>query len=911
MFRKDVYQLPCSHDGLHRESSNLLGHLCFCSIVIMAFLMRMVYDCRRGFLFLGFLLLSNTLFVGAFTATPRAAGTTGRERLNINAAWKFSRFTSNPDSLSYSTLKQWVLPSANDFVKGAKAQSPSGTPPGASVQYTQASFDDKQWETVNLPHDWAIKGPFNAPGVNGGMGRLPSNGVGWYRRNITMTADDVGKTIFLDVDGAMSYATVWLSGNLVGGWPYGYNSFRLDLTPFMKAGDNNILAIRVDNALNNSRWYPGAGIYRNVWLVKVNPVHVGQYGTYITTPTVSKDSATVNLVVDVENKGNSSQQVDVSTEVHALDSSTGRAGTDVLATFKSTTATVAVGKKQSVNGSVSIAKPLLWGPTPLQTPNLYVAVTTLSVGGSAVDVYETQFGIRTIKYDGDKGILVNDQVVPIQGTCNHHDLGSIGSAFNTRAAERQLQMLQEMGSNSLRTSHNPPAPEILDLADRMGFLVLDEIFDCWNNQKTTNDFHLIFADWHEPDLRSFIRRDRNHPSIMAWSVGNEVGEQSSAAGGTTVQGLRDIARDEDPTRPVTVAMNSASAGSALANVLDIEGLNYQGEGLGTSTSGSFSSYHQKYPGKVIWASESSSAVSTRGTYFFPVASGKSATVGNGSGGNSSALQVSAYELYATSWGSSPDKVFEAHERNPFVAGEFVWTGWDYIGEPTPYDAARSSYFGIIDMAGFKKDRFYLYQAHWRPDFPMAHVLPHWTWPERAGQVTPVHVFSSGDEAELFVNGKSAGRVKKAQYSYRFRWDNVVYQPGNISVVAYKNGAQWATDSKRTVGAAAKLNATADRTAIKGDGLDLAFISVAVVDSNGDVVPRANNAITFSISGPAQIVSTDNGDPADMTAFPSLTRKAFSGMALAIVRANGGGSGKVTVTASVTGLTAAAVDIQIQ
>ncbi|KAI8627783.1 glycoside hydrolase family 2 protein [Xylariaceae sp. FL1651] len=830
-------------------------------------------------------------------AAPLA--TAARERTSLNSGWKFSRFTTNPDSLSYNTMKSWILPSANNFISGTKYQRPSGTPPGSSVQYVKSDFNDSSWEAVNLPHDWAIKGPFNAPGISGGMGRLPSNGVGWYRKTVTLGPEDSGSNIFLDFDGAMSYSAIWLNGNLVGGWPYGYNSFRLDLTPYVKQGDNQ-LAIRLDNAVDSSRWYPGAGIYRNVWLVKVNPVHVPQYGTYITTPQVSTQSATVNLAVKVENTGGGPQQVGVETVVYSVDPTTGKPATTVVATFPSKSVSLPNGTIQTVNSSVTISNPQLWGPPPAQKPNMYVAITTLTAGNATIDSYETRFGIRSVTYDPNQGLLINNQHVQVQGTCNHHDLGSLGAAFNTRAMERQLQILQEMGSNALRTSHNPPAPEFLEIADRLGFIVYDEIFDCWNTQKTTNDFHLIFPDWKEPDLRLFLRRDRNHPSVIAWGIGNEIPEQSDASAGTTGQALRAIVISEDPTRPVTSAMNSAGPTSALANVLDIEGLNYQSN---------FAGFHSAQPKKMIWTSESSSAVSTRGTYIFPVTSANSATVGTNSGGNSQALQVSAYELYATSWGSSPDRVFEQHDRNSYVAGEFVWTGFDYIGEPTPYDSARSSYFGIVDMAGFKKDRFFLYQSHWRADYPMAHILPHWTWPDRVGQVTPVHVFSSGDEAELFVNGKSAGRQKKAQYTYRFRWDSVTYQPGDLRVVTYKNGNEWATDSKRTVGAATKLNITADRTNISGDGYDLSFITVAVVDANGDVVPQANNSITFSIAGSGQIVSTDNGNPADMTAFPSLNRKAFSGLALAIVRANAGTSGNITVSAASAGLTSASITIQ--
>lgn len=833
-----------------------------------------------------------------------------RERISLNADWRFSRFTTSPDGLSYTTLKPWIMPSGNDFiVSGTKHQLPSATAPGSKVQYVQSSFDDSAWEKVNVPHDWGIKGPFNVTGpLLGDMGGLPTDGVGWYRRSVKIDAP--AKSVFLDIDGAMSYAAVWLNGNLVGGWPYGYNSFRLDLTPYLQtsAGKDNLLAIRLDNPTDNSRWYPGAGLYRNIWLVKVDTTHVAQYGTYITTPSVSAQSATLSLKVDVENKGNATRAVEVRTEVFALNPTSGRAAGGAVAAFSPAAISVASGAKVSVNSSATVSNPQLWGPAPSQKPNLYIARTTITVNNSIVDTYDTTFGIRSVAYDANKGLLVNGQPVRIQGTCNHHDHGSLGSAFHVRAAERQLGMLQEMGSNALRTSHNPPAPELLELADQMGFVVLDEIFDCWNIAKTSNDFSLIFADWHEPDLRSFIRRDRNHPSIIMWSFGNEIPEQSSGDGSTTAKPLHDIVHSEDSTRPATSAMNSASAGSDFANVMDVESLNYQGEGRGTTNVSTFPSFHTSYPNKMLETSESSSVLSTRGTYIFPVVANYSTTVGDGSGGNSTSMQVSAYELYAPYWGASPDKVFVEQDAHPYVAGEYVWTGFDYLGEPTPYDSARSSYFGIIDLAGFKKDRFYLYQARWRSDLPMVHILPHWTWPNRVGLVTPVHVFSAADEVELFVNGKSAGRLQSQASTYRFRWDNIKYHPGDLRAVAYKNGAQWAVDTKRTVGAPAKLNITADRTSISGDGHDLSYITVTVVDSNGDIVPEASNTISFSVSGPGSIAATDNGDPTDLTAFPSLTRKAFGGLALAIVRA--GFSGQVVVSAAAAGLTGAQVSLQI-
>ncbi|KAI3390760.1 hypothetical protein diail_8698 [Diaporthe ilicicola] len=842
--------------------------------------------------------------------TSRAQATAARERTSINSAWRFQRFEENPDGLSYNdTLKPWILPQANDFiVDGSQHAYPTdSTAPGADVIYVQSSFDDSSWEQLNLPHDWAIKGPFLADGIGGGMGRLPSNGIGWYRRKLTFTEADVNsnKSIFLDIDGAQSHAAVWLNGNLVGGWPYGYASFRVDLTAHAKAGGDNLLAVRLENQKDSSRWYPGAGIYRNVWIVKTSKVHVAQSGTKIRTPSVSADSATVNLVVEVENKLDDAQTVDVATEVHLLGSD------EVVATFAKTSVDVAAQAKASVNGSVTITNPQLWGVLPSGTPNQYIAVTTVSSGDSVLDTYESKFGVRSLEYTSN-GLLVNGERVYVQGTNNHHDLGSIGAAFNHRAAQRQLEYLRELGSNALRMSHNPPAPELLDLADEFGFLVFNEAFDVWNNAKVDNDYHLLFPDWHEPDLRSFIRRDINHPSVMVWSIGNEIPEQFSAAGGPTGQVLKNIVYSEDGTRPITSALNGAQPGSALADVLDVESLNYQGEGDGDSYDGSFPRFHATYPDKLLWTSESASALSSRETYIFPVVGNQSAIVVDGSGGNSSAQHVSAYELYGPSWGSSADKVFAQQDRyQPFAGGEFVWTGWDYIGEPTPYDGgqftARSSYFGIIDLAGFKKDRWWLYQSRWAPEVRSAHILPHWNWAgQRDGMVTPVHVFSSADEAELFVNGKSAGRIAKGKSEYRFRWDNVTYSPGSLRAVTYKGGKVWAEEEVRTVGAAASLNITADRTAITGDGYDLSYVSIAVVDANGDRVPDAANEITFSVEGSGEIVSTDNGDPTDLTVFPSRVRKAFNGYALAIVKASG--AGKITVKASADGLTGAEVTV---
>ncbi|HPH47013.1 MAG TPA: beta-galactosidase GalB [Chryseolinea sp.] len=573
-----------------------------------------------------------------------------------------------------------------------------------------------------------------------------------------------------------------------------------------------------------------------------------------------------------------------------------------------------------LQSSLTIKNPKLWGPPPTQQPNLYVAQTTLMQNGKPIDTYETRFGIRSLEFNPDKGILVNGERIQVKGVNQHHDLGALGAAFNTRAAERQLEMLREMGCNAIRMSHNPPAPELLELTDRMGFLVVDEIFDSWERKKTPHDFHLIFPEWSEPDARAFIRRDRNSASVIMWSIGNEVGEQYNGEEGAAVaRRLHNFFNEEDPTRPTTTAMNFAKPDMPLPQVVDVIGLNYQGEGIrqtpefeGTErirTPPQYDAFHKQFPDKVILSSETASAFSSRGIYLFPVSKEVSAPVRDGRGGNSKIHQVSSYELHAVDFGSSAEKVFASVERHPFVAGEFVWTGWDHLGEPTPYYDSRSAYCGIIDLAGFKKDRFYLYQSHWRPEFPMAHILPHWNWAERVGEITPIHVFTSGDEAELFLNGKSLGRKKIAQYEYRLRWDSVKYEPGEVKVVAYKKRKLWAEDIVKTTDQPTKLIVSADRESIQADGNDLVFITVQIADKDGLMVPRSNNNIVFSIEGPGEIVATDNGDPTNMHSFSSHNREAFNGLCLVIVRSVKGKRGNITLTAKSTGMKNCQVNIK--
>lgn len=884
-------------------------------------------------------------------AAKNENGTPGREIISVNEGWSFYKYNKEqqPDNLIYDVrpeisqnneylvadakptealeleartevLKPWILPAANNFIKDKEKHHirPEGNP-GMDFPFVQNDFDDAGWVKVNLPHDWAANGPFfegENPEVGGGMGRLPIQGVAWYRKKLNILPSDSAKSIFLDFEGVMSYAMVWVNGSLAGGWPYGYNSWRIDITPYVHFGSENQIAVRVDNPNNSSRWYPGAGIYRNVWLIKTNPIHIGQWGTYITAKNITKSSAMLDLEVTIENGTESAADIAINTSVYELNTDGSRKSKSVV-DFPEVLLEASAKKNNKEIISVDLKNPKLWGPRPSQTPNLYLAETTLTQNGKIIDRYETRFGVRQVEFNPDKGLFVNGEPIRIQGVNQHHDLGSLGAAFNVRAAERQLEMLQESGCNAIRIAHNPPSPELLKLTDRMGFLVVNEIFDSWERKKTPLDFHLIFNDWAEADLRSFVRRDRNHPSVILWSYGNEVGEQYTAEKGAALaQQLNDIIREEDPTRPTTLSMNYAKPDMELPAVPDVIGLNYQGEGIrqepefeGTDrirTAPQYSAFHEKFPEKMIFSSETASALSSRGIYLFPITESISSIVRDGRGGDSRLAHVSSYELYAVDFGASADKVFKMQDQHPFVAGEFVWTGWDHLGEPTPYYSARSSYCGMIDLAGFRKDRFYLYQSRWRPDLPMVHILPHWNWTDRKGEITPVHVFTSGDEVELFLNGKSQGRKKKQSLEYRLRWDEVTYEPGELRAVAYKNGKKWAENSVKTTGKAVGLTAEADRKTIKSDGSDLSFITVKIVDKDGLTVPLSNNKIRFSIEGPGEIVATDNGDQTDFTPFNSRERNAFNGLCLVIVKGIKGQKGNINIYTEADGLKAGKV-----
>jgi beta-galactosidase len=831
--------------------------------------------------------------IAALCLLPSLAPAGVRE--SLDNGWRFikSDAADGGTNLSYKVARPWLLPTANPFTTNAPAVPPDGNF-GDGVSFAQPGFDDSGWRLLNLPHDFGVESAFESA-LPGGTGKLPWFGVAWYRKHLDIPASDAGQKIYLDVDGAMSYAEVWLNGKFVGGWPYGYSSWRVDLTPFVNFGGTNVVAIRLDNPPNSSRWYPGGGIYRNVWLVKNAPVHVTHWGVYVTTPQVSADAATVKIQTSVDNNADADASVTLKNEIFELnaDGSKGKS----IAAISVDGVKVAAHQSQTSDAQVVVKNPKLWS---LEKPQRYVVVTSVSQDGKVVDTSETPFGIRTIEFTVANGFLLNGKRVPLNGVCDHSDLGPLGSVINVRGLERQIEILKEFGCNAIRTSHNPASPELLDLCDKMGMLVMDESFDCWQRGKTRNDYQLLFNDWHEKDWRAELRRDRNHPSIILWSIGNEVGEQGTPSKFWIPAELTAIAHQEDPTRPTTSANSDVNAGfNGFATNEDVFGYNYKPNDYGR--------FRAANPNQPIFGSETASCVSSRGEYVFPVTNNK-----NGGKANN---QVSSYDLYAPAWATPPDWEFKGQESNPFVAGEFVWTGFDYLGEPTPYDrTSRSSYFGIVDLDGFKKDRFYIYQAHWRPDYPMAHILPHWNWPERAAQtvtnadgsvtnrpglVTPVHVYTSGDSAELFLNGKSLGLKKKGQYEYRLRWDDVVYQPGTLKVVAYKNGKKWATDEVKTTGPAAELTLQPDRAKIAADGKDLSFVTVTVADKSGLLVPRSKNHLKFDIEGPGEIVAVDDGDPTNLEPLQAKEHNAFNGLALVIVRATQ--PGKITLTASTDGL----------
>jgi beta-galactosidase len=769
-------------------------------------------------------------------------------------------------------------------------------------------FQDSAWRSLRLPHDWAIEGPFDSK-WNPHTGGLPISGTGWYRKHFSVADSLRGRYLSIEFDGAMMNSRVWLNGHELGGRPYGYIGFSVDLTPYLHYGtEENVLAVRLTPEENSSRWYPGAGIYRNVWLEVTGPVHVARWGTYVTTPDVSNASATVQVKTELRNRDK--QETNVVLRTSVVDAE----GRQVAR--QTNDAAVAAGGAQTVSTTLAVSRPQRWD---IEHPYLYTVVSEVMNGTRVVDRYTTPVGIRTIAFDRDKGFQLNGRGVRLQGVCNHHDLGALGAAVNRRAIERQLQILKAAGVNALRTSHNPPSPEVLEACDRLGVVVMDEAFDVWKTQKVRNGYQKYFDEWSERDLRDMARRDRNHPSIILWSIGNEIMEQGQADGWQIAKRLTGFFHEEDPTRPTTAAFNrwADAIKNKLAENVDIPGFNYQPS--------HYEQIEREHPSWIIFGSETASAVSSRGVYHLPLEDYP----------KHPSLQISSYDVVAASWAMPPDVEWTYADKLGNILGEFIWTGFDYLGEPTPFFGqgakretdwpSRSSYFGMVDLAGFPKDRYYLYQSHWTTT-PMVHVVPQsWNWEGREGLNIPVMVYSNADQVELFLNGRSLGR--KARFSepvelpvgkiisedrkfiskYRLMWQ-VPYAPGVLKAVGYQNGKQVTADEVHTAGAPAKIRLVADRATITADGDDLSFVTVRIEDKDGNLCPAADNLVHFSVTGAGAIRAVDNGNAATVEPFQASERKAFSGMALAIVGAAPGKPGKIRVTATADGLLAGTVEL---
>ena len=779
-----------------------------------------------------------------------------------------------------------------------------------------------------------MEGPFDRSSLAGAGGAYLNGGIGWYRKTFTLPASAKGREITLLFDGAYMNADVWLNGRHLGTHPYGFTSFYYDITSALNYGaQNNVLSVRLDVVQPSCRWYSGAGLYRDVWLIETAPVHVATWGTYVTTPKISSADARVRVRTTVENDLSSAQKIQLTTTL--LDPSGNKVGS------AKAVSQIDANGHGSFDQNITIASPRLWS---LEKPVLYKAVTRISDASGTLDTTTTPFGVRTIEFTVDKGFFLNGKHVPIQGVCDHHDLGALGSAVYTRGLERQLEILKSMGCNAIRTSHNPPAPALLDLCDKMGFLVMDEAFDEWKQNKTKNGYGQFFDQWSEPDIVSMLDRDRNHPSIILWSIGNEIpeGSRGNPVAGPMAQRLAGICHREDPTRPVTSACPGPAKdwSSGLAQALDVFGINYNIRFYQTNSPASRanpSADPAVYSGTLpMVGSETQSQVDTRSEYGLSVDPQGKVQINARPN-----FQVSSYDGFTPSWANHTDDEFLALDHAPWVAGEFVWTGFDYLGEPTPFGwPSRSSYFGIVDLCGFPKDRYYQFKERWTNE-PTVHVLPHWTWPGYEGKAIPVLVTTNADKVELFLNGKSLGAKNypadceqvpdirrpprqrpgttpaptpagptPMKPSLHLAW-SVPYEAGEIKAVATKGGRVVATDIERTAGSPAKIVAVADRSNIASGERDLSFIKISILDKDGNVCPDAGPELQFALSGSAaSIAGLDDGDPTNHEFFQGTQHKAFHGLALAILKSHEDDTGNVTLKISSEGLEPATVKIKV-
>ena len=792
-----------------------------------------------------------------------------------------------------------------------------------SQQFSYPEYDDSGWQIVRIPHDWAIYGPFSinndkqnvaitqdgqkeAMEHAGRTGGLPFVGPGWYRLEFAAPEYTVGKSCRLIFDGAMSNADVYINGKHAAFWPYGYNSFIVDATPYMKAGETNQLAVRLENYNESSRWYPGAGLYRNVHLVITKDAYIPDWGTYVYTSKLGDGYAWLQSNVEFtfpQDKTFSDYKIvnEIYDPNGAAVSQQSKAGT-------------------AYDGNVFqietlVENPLLWTP---ETPYLYTLVSKVYEGETLIDEVETRFGIRTIELRPDDGFYLNGQKTVFKGVCNHHDLGPLGAIANEAAIRRQVRILKDMGCNAIRTSHNMPAPELVKVCDEMGMMLMAETFDCWVTPKVQNGYNLYFTEWAEKDLVNLIRHYRNSPAVVMWCVGNEVPDQWPGDKGAKIAlWLQQICHREDPTRPVTMGMDQPGTviNNNVAAVFDVPGFNYRPHW--------YQENYRKLPQRLILGSETASTVSSRGVYKFPVERRSMAKYPD--------HQASSYDVEHCDWSNLPEDDFIQHEDLPYCIGEFVWTGFDYLGEPTPYYTdwpSHSSLFGIIDLAGLPKDRYYLYRSHWNKDEETLHILPHWTWNGREGETTPVFVYTNYPSAELFINGKSQGiRTKdlsvtvhnsgdslsvadlKRQQRYRLMWMDTVYEPGTVKVVAYDaDGNAVAEKEMHTAGKPYRIELEADRTTITADGKDLSFVTVKVVDKDGNLCPMADNEITFKVKGAGSYCAGANGDPVSLESFQEPHMHVFSGMMTAIVSSSEE-PGEIVLEASSKGLKKATITIR--
>lgn len=776
------------------------------------------------------------------------------------------------------------------------------------------AYDDSGWDRVSVPHDWAITGPFSiendlqnvqivqnmetkASLKTGRTGGLPYVGIGWYRTEFSVPE---GMTAELLFDGAMSEARVYVNGHEVCFWPYGYSPFHCDVTPYLNKSGSNVLAVRLENLPFSSRWYPGAGLYRNVHLVCTSAkAHIPVWGTFVSTPSVHKDMASVSLGISLV-----SDKENIDIEYY----------TDIISPegekVASRRSVALYHKGDSHVQKFLVKEPKLWSP---EHPYLYKALTRILVDGVVTDEYETRFGIRSIEFIPEKGFYLNGEHRKFKGVCNHHDLGPLGAAVSVPALRHQLTMLKDMGCDAVRTSHNTPAPELVSLCDEMGFMMMVEPFDEWNDAKCENGYHRYFDEWAERDMISMLHAFRNSPSVIMWSIGNEVPSQCTADGYKTAAFLQSICHREDPTRPVTCGMDQVNCvlSNGFAAQLDIPGINYR--------TFRYKDCYEQLPQGLVLGSETASTVSSRGTYHFPVEKAFSVMHPD--------HQSSGYDMEACNWSNIPDVDLALAEDYPWTLGQFVWTGFDYLGEPSPYDTDawpnHSSMFGIIDLASIPKDRYWLYRSIWNTESPTLHIVPHWTWPGREGKVTPVYVYTSWPEAELFVNGVSQGRRSKLSPSapceglqdealegrYRLMWNDVVYQKGELRVVAYDaEGNVAASESVRTAGKPYALHLECDRTSIVRDGEDLAYVTVSVTDKDGNTVPTDTREVFASVSGAGEFRAIANGDPCSLELFHHPHMHLFAGKLTVIVRSKANAEGPVLLKVNAKGLRSAEMEL---